>query len=381
MSIRGNVRHQVPVLLVNQSIGALFADVVAVIQQRVPCVLFRGVLYKRSTPFARLLTWSFYSFQLAWHLLLRGGSYQRLLIVSNPPFAPLLAPIARRPYSLLLYDLYPHVLHQLHPRLLLFSPFLRLLVSLWNAANNLVFSRADYIFTLTDAMAEQLRPIFHTESLWRQKVVVIPPWSSACPVPPSFFALTMFRVEHSLDDRLLVSYSGNIGYTHPLEPLVDAACHLDGAVQVLFVGHGSKRKDLEKRARRLSLTPDKVRFIDPLPYHQVPLIGAATDLAVVALDTYVAAASLPSKTFTSLACGTPILALTPLNSPLADLVLLHRCGIVVAPGPEAVKEIILAIKWLSGNVEMLKELGKNALAASFYYTPANAEQLVNVWMQ
>jgi hypothetical protein len=378
--MKTSLRNQDPVLLVNQSIGALFSELVAALELRVPVVLFRGVVYKRTSPAARLLTWSFYSLQLAFHLWLRGGGYHRLLIVSNPPFAPLLAPLARRPYALLLYDLYPQVLQHLRPHFLCFSPFLRPLVSLWNAANKLVFSRADRIFTLTDAMAEQLRPVFKTESLWREKVVVIPPWSPTYSASSSCFQLSMFRVEHGLDDRMLVSYSGNIGYTHPLEPLIDATSHLDGSVQVLFVGHGSKRNALEKRARILALGSDKIKFIDPIPPHHVPLICEATDLSVIALDASVASASLPSKTFTALAFGTPLLVLAPLNSALADLVLFYRCGVVVPPGPEAVHQIVYAIRRLSGDRALLKNLSTNALSASAHYTSANAELLVDSFL-
>ncbi|WP_411870141.1 glycosyltransferase [Vulcanococcus limneticus] len=367
-------------LLVNQSIGPLFAAVVAAARRRQAVVQFQGLAYRRSPAWARLLTWGGYSLQLAWHLLIHGRRYQRLLVVSNPPLAPLLAPLARRPYALLLYDLYPQVLAQLQPRHPLLRWLLAQLVRLWQRANRVALARAERVFTLSEAMAAELRPAFVSEAGWRSKVVVIPPWADTTqlhPIPP---VANPFRRQHGLDGRLLVSYSGNLGLTHPLEPLLEAAAQLNGAVQVLVIGTGPKRRALEQLARQLQLSPQALRFLDPLPLEQLPLSSAAADLAVVALDGPAASASLPSKTFTALACGTPLLALAPRDSALAALVRQHGCGVVVPPGPTAATELATVITALAGDPERCRQLGSAALAAARLYTPANAERLLEEWL-
>lgn len=370
-----------PLLLVNQSVGTLFAAVVAAAaRRRWPLVLFQGLAYRRSPAWARLLTWGCYSLQLAWHLLIHGWRYQRLLVVSNPPLAPLLAPLARRPYALLLYDLYPQVLAQLQPR----HPLLRLLldqvVRSWHSANRVVLRRAERVFTLSEAMAAELRPAFATEAAWRTKVVVIPPWADTPQLHHNSLAANSFRRQHGLDNRLLVTYSGNLGLTHPLEPLLEAAAQLDGGVQVLVIGTGPKRRALEQLARQLQLSPQALRFLDPLPLEQLPLSSAAADLAVVALDGPAAAASLPSKTFTALACGTPVLALAPPESALAALVRQHGCGVVVSPGPSAATELATVITALAADPERRRQLASAALEAARQYTPANAERLLEEWL-
>lgn len=369
-----------PFLLVNQSIGPLFEAVVAAARQRHPVVVFRGLGYRRSPGLARVSTWAGYSLQLAWHLLIHGRRYQRLLVVSNPPLAPLLAPLARRPYALLLYDLYPQVLAQLQPR----HPLLRLLLAqlarLWQRANRIVFARAERVFTLSEAMAAALRSSFARDPIWRSKVVVIPPWADTSQLRPIPADDNPFRRQHGLDGRLLVTYSGNLGLTHPLEALLEAAAQLRGTVQVLVIGTGPKRRALEKLARQLQLSPQSFRFLDPLPLEQLPFSSAAADLAVVALDGPAAAASLPSKTFSALACGTPLLALAPTDSPLAALVQQHGCGVVVPPGPTAATELSAAITALADDPDRRRQLAAAALDASRHYTPANAERLVEEWL-
>ncbi len=369
-----------PLLLVNQTIGPLFAAVVAAARRRQAGVLFRGLAYRRSSGWTRLFTWGGYSLQLGWHLLVHGRRYQHLLVVSNPPFAPLLAPLSRRPYALLLYDLYPQVLAQLQPR----NPLLKWLLSqvarLWQWANRKVFAKAERVFTLSEAMAAELRSSFESEFSWRSKVVVIPPWADTARLRPVPAASNPFRRQHRLDSRLLVTYSGNLGFTHPLEALLEAAAKLNSAVQVLLIGTGPKRLALEELARKLKLHPEALRFLAPLPLEQLPFRSAASDLAVVALDGPPAAAALPSKTFPALACGTPLLALAPTDSALAALVQQHGCGVVVPPGPTAGAELAATITSLDHDPDRRRQLAAAALEASRHYTPANAEQLVEVWL-
>ena len=369
-----------PLLLVNQTIGPLFAAVVSSARQRENVVLFHGLAYRRTPASARLLTWFGYSLQLASHLLLHGRRYKRLMVVSNPPLAPLLALLARRPYALLLYDLYPQLLGQLKPRHPLLRSVFDLMESIWHQANRVVFARAERVFTLSEAMASELRPSFESEDSWRSKVFVIPPWADTAqlrPIPPS---TNPFRQQQGLDGRLLVTYSGNLGLTHPLEPLLEATARLNDNVQVLLIGTGPKRQALEQLARQLHLVPQSLRFLDPLPLEQLPFSSAAADLAVVALDGPASSASLPSKTFTALACGTPLLVLAPADSALAALVQQHGCGVVVPPGPSAGSELAAVITTLSEDPERRRQLAAAALDASRHYTPSNADRLVEEWL-
>ena len=368
----------------NQSIGPLFDRIILDASKRSAIYVFPGLRYRRTPAAARLLTWAVFSLQLAWHLFWHGRRYSRLLLVSNPPIAPLLAPLARRPYALLLYDLYPQVLSQLQPRHALQRRALVLLVQLWHAANRPVFARAERLFTLSAAMADQLRPCFASEALWQARVQVIPPWADTSQLQPSPAAARAFRHAHGIQG-LLLSYSGNLGLTHPLEPLLEAAALLTARpnpapVQVLLIGDGPKRSRLQQQARALQLRAHHLRFLQRLPYSELAGSLSAADLAIVALDGPAAAASLPSKTFNALACGTPLLALAPTDSALAQLVQRHHCGLVIEPGPAAPRQLAAAITQLLDDPAQLQQLAANALAAAGHYTPANAEQLLEAWL-
>ena len=83
--------------------------------------------------------------------------------------------------------------------------------SIWHQANRVVFARAERVFTLSEAMASELRPSFESEDSWRSKVLSFPLGDTAQlrPIPPSN---NPFRQQQGLDGRLLVTYSGNLGY-------------------------------------------------------------------------------------------------------------------------------------------------------------------------
>lgn len=341
----------------------------------------KGMVYDRSSARKRLATWLGFSLQLAWHLLRQGSRYERLLVVSNPPFAPLLALLARRPYSLLLYDLYPQVLQQLSGERRPSAP-LRLLIHSWHWLNRQVYRRAEHIYTLSAGMAQALQPCFASPAEWQARVQVIPPWADTdqlSPIPP---ALNPFRDQHHLQGKLLLIYSGNLGLTHPLEPLLDASQFLQSQLpqfRLVLIGEGPKRQRLQQQSNALQLA--NVCFLDPLPLEGLPASLSAADLAVVALDGPAAVASLPSKTFSALACGTPLLVIAPLDSALAQLVHQHRCGLVVPPGPTAALEITTLLTNLATHPGTLAKMAANALAASRYYTSVNAERLVHTWLK
>lgn len=371
-------------LLINQSVGSLFEDVVTAGERLGDVTVFQGVAYSRTSAIARLLTWLLFSIQLTWHLFGKGRRYSHLLVVSNPPFAPLLAPLARRPYALLLYDLYPQVLAQLQPRHPLQRRALGWVMRLWHGANRRVFVKAERIFTLSTVMVEELRPYFPTESLWRERVLVIPPWADTANICPQPAEAQIFRRKFGVRG-LLLSYSGNLGLTHPIEPLLEACALLEALpappqVQMLLIGDGAKRASLQKQAHSLRLPQSRLRFLDRLPYSELSASLSAADLAVVALDGPSAASSLPSKTFNALACGTPLLALAPTDSALAQLVLQHNCGVVIEPGPSASHQLVDLVMHLAANPAELQQLATNALAASHHYTPKNADRLVEAWL-
>jgi glycosyltransferase involved in cell wall biosynthesis len=87
---------------------------------------------------------------------------------------------------------------------------------------------------------------------------------------------------------------------------------------------------------------------------------AAADLSLVTLNPASSPFSLPSKVFSIMASGRPILAVVPLESEVAQLVRAGDCGVCVAPGqPRLLANIILELK---GDRDRMSSLGRNGRA-------------------
>ena len=141
-----------------------------------------------------------------------------------------------------------------------------------------------------------------------------------------------YRTEFSLGERTVVMYAGNLGFSQPLELLVEAARELsergqtDDAVFVLN-GDGARRQELELLAAGLQ----NVLFVDYQPVERLPEVLAAADVHVIALRRGLAHSSVPSKLYSVLAAGRAVLASVDGGSEIAEVVSSQRAGIVVPP--------------------------------------------------
>ena len=115
-----------------------------------------------------------------------------------------------------------------------------------------------------------------------------------------------YRDEYGLGDRSVVMYAGNVGLSQSLDLVLGAAAAMVDDPDVVFVinGGGAARADLERRAAGLA----NVVFVDMQPKERLPEVLAAADLHVVPLKRGLAWSSVPSKLYSILAAGRPILA-------------------------------------------------------------------------
>lgn len=137
------------------------------------------------------------------------------------------------------------------------------------------------------------------------KIRVIPNFVDTTAIAPSPRQNT-YRAEYGIGDETVVMYAGNVGYSQPLELVVAAAQRLQGRHDIRFVinGEGSRRAELEREVDGL----DNVTLVDFQPKDRLPEVLAAGDLHLVLLREGLASVSVPSKLYSILAAGRPVLA-------------------------------------------------------------------------
>ncbi len=143
-----------------------------------------------------------------------------------------------------------------------------------------------------------------------------------------------YRAQFGLQGKTVVMYAGNVGFSQSLDLVLSAATALAHEPDVVFVinGGGSARPDLERRAAGMA----NVRFVDMQPRDRLPELLAAADLHVVPLRKGLARASVPSKMYSILAAGRPIVASVDPGTEVANVVEHAGAGLTVPPDdPEA----------------------------------------------
>jgi colanic acid biosynthesis glycosyl transferase WcaI len=142
-----------------------------------------------------------------------------------------------------------------------------------------------------------------------------------------------YREEFGLVGRTVVMYAGNVGFSQSLGLVVSAARRF--AVErpeVVFVinGGGTMRPDLERQAAGL----ENVRFVDMQPKERLPEVLAAGDVHLVPLKRGLAQSSVPSKLYSILAAGRPIVASVDRGTEVERTLEASGAGLAVAPDDE-----------------------------------------------
>lgn len=161
------------------------------------------------------------------------------------------------------------------------------------------------------------------------RVVVIPNFVDSADIQPGPRA-NRYRAEYGLGDRTVVMYAGNVGYSQPLGMVVEAARRLADRDDLVFVvnGGGSGLAAIEQAAAGL---PNMV-FAPLQPRERLSEVLAAADIHLVVLRSGVARSSVPSKTYSILAAGRPVLASIDPGSEVARMIEGAGAGCVVPPG-------------------------------------------------
>jgi len=369
------------VVLVNQSTGYLMIDIVnAYAEEYDEVVLLAGsikvterqlnekvkvkkiVAYNRNSSIKRLLTWGWGSLQIFNRLLFKYRKYE-VVYVTNPPMAYLSSLLLKNPFSIIVYDTYPDALSNIGIKKT------NWIYKKWTKWNEKLFAKAKKIVTLSDGMADRL-----SNYVDRSKITVVPNWASKESFKPIDKKENPFVKEHGLEDKFIVLYSGNMGFTHNVGTLVEVANRLKENKQVHFmlVGDGKKKPELQQMVKVYGL--NNCTFLDWQPADKLQYSLASADLGVITLNDETALVSVPSKTYNLLAVGAPLLCIAPKESEIANMVAQNGNGACFLP--EQNEGIAEFIEGLASDEVKRKEMVANSLNASKKYTYANAKLYV-----
>ena len=224
---------------------------------------------------------------------------------------------------------------------------------------NFVYWLEDFVYKKSVAISTIARSFQNTlvdRGVPRKKLYFTPNFVDIGFIMPSD-SKNEFSSANGLDDMFVVLYAGNVGLTQGLEILLEVASEftINKIVQIVVVGDGAARSSLEAALTQSNLT--NIRMLPFQPARLVNSMYATADVCIVPLLRGFSYDTVPSKIYTAMAAGRPVLASAEADSETALLLNESSAGVCVEPeSPEA---LIEAITSLYENPTHVSDMGNN----------------------
>ncbi len=295
-----------------------------------------------------LRLWGFLCFQI---LAAAVGLRRRydVLLASSPALEVLLPVLAlgavrRKPMIYSVHEIYPDV----GVKLGIFRH--RPVISAIAWMERLCCRRAIYV----RALSESYKRALESKGTPHAKLAVIWDWVDTDFIRPLPRA-NSFSAQWGLNDHFVVMYAGNLGLTQGLEDVIVAARLLEEEpdIRIVLVGDGAAKRSLQQSAEQAGLK--NVQFIPFQERELLPWVLASADVSLLTLKRGMGADSVPSKCYSIMASGRPIIASVDQGSDTWNMIREADCGLCV--GPEKPLELAMAVRNLFQDDAARERLG------------------------
>lgn len=158
------------------------------------------------------------------------------------------------------------------------------------------------------------------------------------------------------NDNIKLLYAGNIGWAQDWKPLVKLAEKTRNLpVEYFLIGMGKMRSWVEEQKQTLGL--DKLHILDYQPRHLMPAILAYSDLQYIFMTPESEGMGFPSKVYTIMACGRPLLVCSGENTPIVNFLKPIGCAKLITDH-DLDRKTDEMTQWVAGMTrEKLREMG------------------------
>lgn len=278
-----------------------------------------------------------------WIRLFRAGLFSRrhdlIVTMTDPPLFVVagrwLAAIKKSRHIHWCQDIYPDLLPVLN------VPLSRRTMAFLERISNKALRRCDRIVTLGRCMARRLTQ----KGIAPGKISVIPNWADAelgasqkekgaagarKTRPQKNVRPFEQQRRESVPAKFRVLYAGNLGRSHPLRSIIQAAEILDRdhpEIEFVFVGDGPKFNRLAEIRSRRNLR--NIRLMPFQPAESLRDLMESGDVHLISMKAETAGLLLPSKIYAALAVARPVIFLGPEQSDIARLLGDFGAGVTV----------------------------------------------------
>jgi putative colanic acid biosynthesis glycosyltransferase WcaI len=257
-----------------------------------------------------------------------------ILAMTDPPIAgiagALVARMTGRPFVYNIRDLYPEM--AVGGEIVNRNSW----TDRWERMHRSALRRADRVIVLGDDMRERIL----AKGIAPGRVRVVRDGTSPAAEAPSRCGPVVREIRCGFP--FVVLHAGNLGFYGAWGTLLKAAEILRNQnIGFVFIGDGANRAGLEAQAKTLP----NVRFLPFRPAAEIPHVMAAGDLHVVTVRRGLEGVVVPSKLYSILAAGRPVLTVALETTDAARIVTASSCGVAADPDdPRAVAAAVLALR-------------------------------------
>ena len=281
--------------------------------------------------------------------------YKSVIVYSNPPILPMVALAAKKLYGtkvvFVSYDVYPEIAYA--------SGSISegsLIDRVMRKINKSLYKNADAVVSLTDEMKSFL--LSNRDGLTDDRVFTIENWAHEKErVEPLAQSYSKFGFK---EDRFVVGYFGNLGTCQDIDTLLDTALALkdDSRFGFLIVGHGNKKGHVKEFIAQNGL--ENVKVFDFLVGDDFTQAVAISKCSVVSLEKGLVGTCAPSKYYSCLLGGHPVIAIVEEESYLAAEVEAEKVGYHVNNGDT--DDFCRKLESMAKNPEEVKGMSERARA-------------------
>lgn len=273
-----------------------------------------------------------------------------MFITSTPPIKGAMAGLAKKfNHKRIVYQL-----QDIFPDSLAGSGLAKKGGLLWNigrAIENFTYRNADKIVVISEDFKKNIM----AKGVPEEKIAVVYNWVDEKAVQPVAKPKNPLFEEFDLSrEKFTVVYAGNLGNAQNISIILDGAKELP-EVQFAVFGTGGLENEVRERVEKEGL--DNVHLNPLQPYERVSQVYSLGDVCVVSCKEGFGGSAMPSKTWTIMSCGRPVIASFD-EGELKEILEKNNCGVFSHAGN--VKEFVAAIRQMATNREKCEEMGKNA---------------------
>lgn len=186
----------------------------------------------------------------------------------------------------------------------------------------------DYTYRHTDkiiVISEGIKRNLLQKGVHEKKIHTVSNWIDINDVHPVKREDNTIYGEFGIDkDKFTVVYAGNFGAAQGADIIIRAATKLKANTDIQFVIFGGGAYFEEEKEKAASL--ENVFMHPLLPQNRVSEVYSLGDLCLITCKRGTGSASLPSKTWSIMACNTPIVASFDTDSDLAEVLASSGAG-------------------------------------------------------